>query len=46
MAAWPFASNGSMEPPAAISVPLIKSRLVISLISYFRGFSGPYIVAR
>jgi hypothetical protein len=35
MAAWPVASNGSMELPAAISVPLIKSRLVISLISLF-----------
>ena len=40
MAAWPFTSNGSMEVPAAISVPLIKSRLVISLISTFRTLYG------
>jgi hypothetical protein len=33
MAAWLDASSGSMELPATISVPLIKSRLVISLIS-------------
>tara|TARA_B100000809_G_scaffold82711_1_gene81024 strand:- start:794 stop:976 length:183 start_codon:yes stop_codon:yes gene_type:complete len=35
MAAWPVASNGNMELPAAISAPLIKSRLVISLINLF-----------
>jgi hypothetical protein len=36
MAAWLDASNGIMELPATISVPLIKSRLVISLIRSFR----------
>jgi hypothetical protein len=40
MAAWPVASSGSMELPAAISVPLIKSRLVISLISSFPALFG------
>ena len=35
MADWPDASNASAALPAAISVPLIKSRLVISLISLF-----------
>jgi hypothetical protein len=32
MAAWPIASNGSIELPAVISVPLTKSRLVILFI--------------
>ena len=35
MAAWLLTSSGSMELPATISVPLIKSRLVISLNSSF-----------
>ena len=40
LAAWPVASSDSMELPAAISVPLIKSRLVISLISLFRALQA------
>jgi hypothetical protein len=33
MATWPETSNGIIKLPATISVPLIKSRLVMSLIS-------------
>ena len=40
MVAWPLASSGSIELPAAISVPLTKSRLVISLINSFRMLCG------
>jgi hypothetical protein len=42
--AWQVAPNGSMEAPATIKVPLIKSLLVILLIVFFSLVFAPWFL--